>query len=208
MPARRCQRIRNWVEESRHHLDAGDYRFFARNLPPRELWRAYPEFREGSCFLDIETTGLGIGEEITVVGIYDGRQVRSFVRGINMKDLEKDLARYSLIATYNGARFDIPFLRAHFPGMKLDQIHIDLRYPLARLGYTGGLKGVERTLSIERSPETVHLDGFDAVRLWREYRRGRKESLALLLKYNREDVVNLEKLMEMAYGRLRVGCLG
>ncbi len=202
------KRIRSWVEESRHHLQAGDYRFFARNLPPRELWRAYPEFKEGGCFLDIETTGLGLGDEITLVGIYDGREVKSFIRGINMKELAGELKCYSLIVTYNGACFDLPFLRAHFPRMRVDQIHIDLRYPLARLGYRGGLKEVERTLSIERSPETARLDGFDAVRLWREYQRGSEDALSLLLKYNREDVVNLEKLMDFAYGRLRAGCLG
>jgi hypothetical protein len=35
--------------------------------------------------------------------------------------------------------------------------------------------------------------------LWQRYQRGDRTSLDLLLKYNREDVINLEVLMEQAY---------
>jgi uncharacterized protein YprB with RNaseH-like and TPR domain len=41
------------------------------------------------------------------------------------------------------------------------------------------------------------------VRLWREYQEGRDKSLETLIEYNREDVVNLERLAEIAYERLR-----
>src|SRR5579862_3437358 len=45
------------VAESRDRLVAGDYGWFARHLPLREHWRAYPAFRDRIAFLDIETTG-------------------------------------------------------------------------------------------------------------------------------------------------------
>jgi len=75
---------------------------------------------------------------------------------------------------------------------------VDLCYLLRRLGLTGGLKHVERQLGISRRPEVKGLDGLDATRLWREYRRGSREALDLLLTYNKEDVVNMEALL--AYG--------
>ncbi|MBE9565429.1 MAG: ribonuclease H-like domain-containing protein, partial [Proteobacteria bacterium] len=62
---------------------------------------------------------------------------------------------------------------------------------------------IERRLSIPRSPETEHLDGWDAVRLWREWERGSRDALDLLKAYNREDIVNLEILMRYAYDHLR-----
>jgi uncharacterized protein len=46
-----------------------------------------------------------------------------------------------------------------------------------------------------------------AVRLWREYKRGRKSALDTLLAYNIEDVVNLEHLMYSAYN-LKLGEVG
>ncbi|NIA09681.1 MAG: exonuclease, partial [Nitrospiraceae bacterium] len=36
-------------------------------------------------------------------------------------------------------------------------------------------------------------------RLWHEYERGSDDALELLLKYNREDIVNLETIIEMTH---------
>jgi uncharacterized protein YprB with RNaseH-like and TPR domain len=47
------------------------------------------------------------------------------------------------------------------------------------------------------------MTGYDAVLLWRKHRAGRSDALPLLLEYNREDVRNLEPLMEHAYSTLR-----
>ena len=47
------------------------------------------------------------------------------------------------------------------------------------------------------------MDGYMAVLLWQRYQRGDKGALDLLLSYNREDVVNLEVLMDGAFGMER-----
>lgn len=197
----------NLIEEiarSEAALRAGRYRYFALRLPLREHWRAWPEFRDAVAFLDIETTGLDIGRDaLTVVGVYDGRRRRSFVRGTNLEDLPAALERARLLVTFNGARFDVPFLRRAFPRMRLDQLHLDLVNPMHRLGYWGGLKRIERRLGIERSDETAGMSGFDAVRLWAEYEAGDDDALDRLIAYNLEDVVNLEPLAEFAYASLR-----
>jgi uncharacterized protein YprB with RNaseH-like and TPR domain len=86
----------------------------------------------------------------------------------------------------------------------LNQLHIDLCPALRRLGYKGGLKRIEEILGIQRPPEVEGLGGFDAVRLWREYRRRRDpRALDLLLAYNRADIENLSLLLAFAYGRLK-----
>jgi uncharacterized protein YprB with RNaseH-like and TPR domain len=200
----RTERICEGVEESKTRLKAMDHAYFASGLPYREHWRAYGEFRGRIGYLDIETTGLSyVSDDITLVGIYDGRETHTFIRGKNLEDFPEHLRRYSLIATFNGSRFDLPFIHRAFPGISIDQLHVDLMYPLRRMGFTGGLKRIERELGIVRSEETRGIDGFEAVRLWRAYERGNRKALGTLVEYNREDVENLERILELVYCTLR-----
>jgi hypothetical protein len=191
------------IERSQEALHQKRYRYFATRLPPREHWRAWPEFRDDVGYLDIETTGLDIGRDtVTVVGLYDGRQKQSFVKGVNMQELPEALEGVRLLVTFNGSRFDAPFLRRSFPRVRLDQIHVDLMNLLHRLGFWGGLKSIERRLGVERSDETADMTGFDAVRLWHRYEAGDDDALDTLVAYNLEDVLNLEPIMEFAYTAL------
>lgn len=190
----------------RHSCDAllrEDIEFFKRHLPECELWRLYPEFSHKTVFLDIETTGLMRGTDyVTVIGLFDGKHTRFFVQGQNLRDFVGVIRRYAIIVTYNGKHFDIPFLKTVFDDLQLPQAHIDLRHVLGRLGYRGGLKKIERVLGIKRSIEVRRITGYDAVLLWNRYLNGEEEALKLLLRYNREDVVNLKYLMEFAYRKM------
>lgn len=189
---------------SENALRRGKYRYFSVRLPLREHWRAWPEFRRRVGYLDIETTGLDIGRDaVTVVGLYDGARKRSFIRGANLEDLPAALEDVGLLVTFNGSRFDVPFLRRAFPRARLDQLHLDLMNPLHRLGFWGGLKRIERRLGIQRSDETSGIGGFDAVRLWHAYEAGDEDALDTLIAYNLEDVVNLEPLAQFAYDGMR-----
>lgn len=203
----RWARLAPWIQRSREALQDGAVEFFAGLLPASEQWRLYREFRHSVAFLDIETTGLHRGsDQITVIGLLDGRSYRSFIRGSNLGDFPRAASRYKLLVTYNGAQFDIPFLRSSFrdfdpPG------HLDLRFPLARLGYRGGLKSVEREVGIRRPAHLREMDGFEAVVLWHEYRRGRAGALERLLEYTEQDVRSLRPLAELVAERMpaRVG---
>ncbi len=194
---------RRTLDESSRCLASRDHCHFARCLPAREHWRAYSHFRPHAAYLDIETTGLGHYHEVTVVGLYDGVRTATFIAGDNLDQLPEALTECSLLITYNGATFDLPFLRRRFPGLVFDQLHVDLRYPLHRLGLRGGLKSIERRVGLERAPEVAGLDGWDAVRLWREYQAGNEASLETLIKYNTADIENLEHLMRLVYEGLR-----
>ena len=203
----RGEEIDRLVARSRERLAAGDWRFFAERLPPREHWRAMPQFRARILFLDIETDGGLGGDSVTVIGAHDGRQLHQFVRGRNLGDFAELAAEAHLFVTFFGTRFDLPLLRLAFPRLPLDALHVDLCPTLRRLGLRGGLKAIERHLGFVRSDRTAGLTGWDAVRLWNEYRRGREEALATLLRYNAEDVENLRPLLVHAYEQLRLRTL-
>lgn len=203
LSARRTVSLVESVALSREHLRRENHRFFSEVLTPREHWRAFPEFAHRIAYLDIETTGTAERDAITLVGLYDGTRSRLYVKGEDLQDLAQDIGEFGLLVTFFGSSFDLPFLRRRFPHVRFDQLHIDLCPALHRLGYKGGLKRVEQQLGLSRSPETQGLDGWDAVRLWREWQRGSHEALALLKRYNTEDIVHLETLLEFAYPRLR-----
>src|SRR5208337_96372 len=191
--------LRNGLEESRARLCALDPAYFADTLAPQQLWRLFADFRQCTAYLDIETTGLGGPyDHITTAALYDGREVFYYIHGDNLDLFARDLEKYKILITYNGACFDLPFIRNYF-GIAVDQVHIDLRYLLSSLGYRGGLKGCENRLGLDRA-ELDGVDGWFAVLLWHEYRKtGNKKALETLLAYNIADTVNLENLMVQAF---------
>jgi uncharacterized protein YprB with RNaseH-like and TPR domain len=116
---------------------------------------------------------------------------------MNLAAFPEAVTACSMVVTYNGSRFDLPFIRRQF-GIAMDMPHLDVMRPLRAQGYKGGLKFCERLLGIKRQvPEDV--DGFEAVRLWYEYRRGDRVALAKLLAYNSQDVISLELLLIKTY---------
>ncbi|MFQ6122949.1 MAG: ribonuclease H-like domain-containing protein, partial [Dehalococcoidales bacterium] len=165
-----------------------------------EVWRLYAEFRDRVAFVDIETTGLFFDVDIiTLIGLFNGLETKVFIRGINLEEFAQEIRKYSVIVTFNGKRFDVPFIRRSLTDLPDHQAHIDLLYPLKKLGYRGGLKSIEAQLGIEREGALREVDGFVAVLLWREYQRGNPAALDTLVRYNLEDVVNLQYLADTVY---------
>ena len=152
------------------------------------------------AYLDIETTGLSrYTADLTVIGI--ALEKGGKIKVIQL--IEDDLCDYKLlkalkgvdeIYTYNGSRFDLPFIEAKLAvALKNCFKHTDLMYDCWRNNLKGGLKVVEKKLGIDRRLRDV--DGYVAVQLWWQYvNNNDKYALQTLLKYNREDVVNLRTL--------------
>ncbi len=154
------------------------------------------------AYLDIETTGLSCQyADITVIGIYlvngsETRLVQLVGREANAGSLLKAVDGINTIYTYNGSRFDLPFIRGSL-GVDLEKValHHDLMYDCWRRNLRGGFKAVEQQLGIPR--ELKGVTGPDAVMLWLRYQNyGDQKALALLLQYNKEDVMNLKVLRE------------
>lgn len=156
------------------------------------------------AYLDIETTGLDFSQRITVIGIYleadgEGRMVQLVGDGILPDALHAALEGVEVIYTYNGSRFDLPFIRARLGTDLAAQFHChDLMYDCWSQGLRGGLKKVEMRLGIDR--DSAGISGFDAVRLWYRYQRGDKKALKILLDYNRDDCQNLKVLRDKLHG--------
>jgi uncharacterized protein YprB with RNaseH-like and TPR domain len=202
VPRSRLALLEETISRSPEALARGDYRFFCERLAQRDHWRAWTAFPGRVAYLDIETDGGTDFDSVTVIGIHIAGELRQYVRGENLLDFPEALEDAALLVTYFGSGFDLPVLRHAFPRLRFDQLHLDLCPALRRLGMSGGLKHIERQLGIDRSPETAGLGGWDAVRLWRQWRYGSQESLDLLLRYNAEDVVNMIPLADLAYSGL------
>ncbi|SDP50848.1 ribonuclease H-like domain-containing protein [Desulforhopalus singaporensis] len=188
------------LDQSLTALDRNNPSFFTSRLASSESWRIFSLFRNSTAYLDIETTGLDEAAEITTIALYDGNTVFTYVNGINLDRFVDDIYNYSVIVSYNGKSFDIPFIENYFR-ISLDHAQIDLRYVLAKLGFKGGLKGCEKMVGMNRG-NLAGVDGYFAVLLWREYLRNNdRRVLDTLLAYNIEDTVNLERLAVEAYNR-------
>lgn len=152
------------------------------------------------AYLDIETTGLGRqASRLTVVGVAvqnggQGRFCQMIEEDISAERLAESLEGVDELYTYNGSRFDLPFLKFHLKtDIKATIRHTDLMYHCWKRNLKGGLKNVERLLGIRR--QLTEVDGFMAVRLWWRYVNDADEgALQKLLAYNREDVMNLAVL--------------
>ena len=186
------------IKEAQEALLKNESSFFMGKIPSAEMWRLYDYFKEESCFLDIEVDSYG---KITVVGISNYYHTNTWVQGINLNKIEiqKELQKYKLIVTFNGASFDLPKLKKQM-GIKITIPHIDLKPLCVKLGLKGGLKEVEKILNLKRPP---HLYG-NPVELWKAFHAsGDREYLELLINYNKEDVENLKLVMDWCYKELR-----
>ena len=155
------------------------------------------------AYLDIETTGLSYGaSEITVVGIYlcrgeDTEFVQLVGRDITADAILEALEGADIIYTYNGSRFDLPFIHSQC-GINLETLyhHRDLMFDCWGKKLYGGLKGVEKQLGVAR--QLPDMNGWEAVKLWWKYvDTFDLDALKKLCDYNKEDVVNLKTLRDI-----------
>ncbi|MFA5308393.1 MAG: ribonuclease H-like domain-containing protein [Dehalococcoidales bacterium] len=155
------------------------------------------------AYIDIETTGLSYGSsEITVVGIYicrgnDDEFVQFIGKDISAAAIMETLEGVDILYSYNGSRFDLPFIRSHY-GINLETSfrHRDLMYDCWDKKLHGGLKGVEKQLGIGRN--LPDMNGLEAVKLWWKYVDSFDlDALNKLCEYNKEDVINLKTLRDM-----------
>ncbi len=194
--------VRRGVAASKKNLEEGNHQYFAKKLRARHAWRAFEDFRDRCVCLDIETEGTGGDDTVTCIGLYDGKEYVCLMKGDNIESFRDVISHYSMIVTFFGTGFDLPVLLNRFPGLELDQIHLDLCPVLKNMGYRGGLKKIEVAFGIQRSEETADLRGYDAVKLWRRAQRGDEKALDLFVRYNQEDTVNLMTLADETYRRL------
>ena len=199
----RRDRVLRFVDEARDALGRDDAGFFRDTFPDAELWRMYRNFEDTACFFDIETTGLDADrDKVTTVSFHRGGETTTLVRGddLTAENVASELERSDVLVSYNGRRFDQPFLETEF-GVSVDTPHIDILPLCRRLGLTGGLKDVEDAAGVGREG-VEDVDGREAVRLWYAYEDGDTDALERLIRYNRYDTENLRPVVERVHDRL------
>ena len=197
------------VTLSRQKLSAGDAQWFERGLGSNESWRMAADFDDGRiAYLDIETDGAEStqwreGEDApggtTVCAVWDGIDAHVFLRNRDLDQLPQYLSKYKVLCTFNGKSFDIPYLEGRFGKDFFAGAHLDLRPICAAVGLKGGLKKIEKQIGVERPADIRRYTGYDAVKLWGAYRRGRKDAIEPLARYNLADAVNLQTVLRTGY---------
>jgi hypothetical protein len=194
-----------FVQKARKNLEVGNTLFFENQFPSKELWRIYQNFKKDACFFDIETTGLSKERnKVTTVSFYRNGEDKTLVRGDNLtkEALQEEVFNSSMFVSFNGKRFDQPFLEHNFD-LTMNKPHVDLMYVCRQLGLSGGLKPIEKELGIARD-DVEDVDGREAVRLWKKYeKKGDQQALDKLVEYNQYDARNLKTLFDLVHGRLR-----
>lgn len=195
-----------------------------------------------AAFLDIETTGIEPARsELTLIAVYqeaDVKQATLYVNNLHdaVETLAPLVARaqqhgyerlavYPLeqfvehapllqrVATYNGTKFDLPFIAHHLPQVRqvlqawrhLD-IYTQVAIPLRKQGVLRApnlqLKTLFAHLRVPRLYDVDSLRGEDAVRLWNHWKHlYDSEALRTLCLYALEDVrgtrLLLQKLIDL-----------
>ena len=203
MPNSIREALKDELPKSIYNLNSKNYDYFLKKFPNQILYRLYPMFMDKTVFLDIETTGMKPAKSyVTVIGCYDGKDMQVFVHGKNERDFLDYIKNYSIVVTFNGSCFDIPFLERYF-NTKIKCAQIDLRFVLKDLGYTGGLKKIEKDVGIDRGDDMLGVNGYTAVLLLWNYYLDTKDETAIdsLIHYNLLDTIDLEYLLCLAYNK-------
>jgi hypothetical protein len=177
---------------------------FLERLPPGHRIRVWPDFADGFGFLDVETTGLGRRDSLTVVGLSIGTELHQFVSGRDLGEFLRHWRRVEVLVTFNGKAFDVPVLSRSF-GLSTIPPHIDLRTECRPHGLFGTFKDIEARIGCQRSEAEVG-SGAEAAEWWRRHVVDRdSEALDRLLRYNARDTLSLRVLAAELWRRSTEG---
>jgi uncharacterized protein YprB with RNaseH-like and TPR domain/predicted nuclease with RNAse H fold/adenylate kinase family enzyme len=205
-PREKHKRTLAWLDcldESRRSWKACEYRFFTELLRPSDHWRLLSSVIKDCLFLDIETTGLSSDlHYATVIGALYQNTFHQWVWPQPLDELRELLKSAKLLVTFNGRRFDVPFLQTHIPDLTFPAAHIDLLYIANAAAMKGGQKADEEKIGLTRDKGIRDLSGREAVLAWCSGLYGDQKALRQLLKYNRADVEMMPLLAMKLCGRL------
>jgi hypothetical protein len=154
--------------------------------------------------LDVETTGLSRStDHITTMTWLYGSQWYSWVQGHDYSTFVSHWSDSQCLCTYNGKCFDEAFVCKEF-SLPRHHNHLDIRYPLAKLGLRGGLKFIATQSGFSEPATLGKIDGWLAVELWAEAVSGSTKALETLICYNALDVDRTAYLFNRTLGQINV----
>lgn len=172
---------------------------------------------------DIETTGLSPKSCAVVLGgavIPEGTERRAIQFFADTPEDEKELlqryvdllTQYDVVVTYNGNRFDLPFLIQRMKRHGLDPAGLEAMHSLDLyriLRYHSHLPKIlpnlkQKTVEVflgDADSRTDEIDGARSVELYFEYMRSRgqqrEQLLGEILLHNRDDIVRLSAMLRI-----------
>lgn len=195
-PARKS-RLLQAVQESIQALKANNICYFVQKYSPAEHWRILAEYFHETTFFDIETTGITRGSSISVIVCYHKGQLFTFTKGENLESFLELLDEVTLLASFNGGSFDVPFVLDYFRIPELPCPHIDLRWVCYHAGMRGKQKFIEKQCGITRPCDINGVDGLEAVFLWQQWIDHRnREAKQKLIRYCSADVIALINIIK------------
>ncbi|MBP5639486.1 MAG: ribonuclease H-like domain-containing protein [Victivallales bacterium] len=188
--------IKQLTEEARANIVAlqdNNLVFFIERLDNANRWRLLHDFWDQCTYLDIETSGLELDAQITVISCWNGRELHAFVNGENLEEFPDYLLSIPLMVTFNGSTFDLPVIRRYFNLPDIPVPHIDMRWICRNCDLTGGLKPIEHQLNLKRPNDLVGTDGSEAIALWNRWEYMKDASArAKLIRYCAADTIALQ----------------
>lgn len=193
------------IDRCAQALQDNDIHYLAHRLHPHDQWRLLGHFFHQASFFDIETTGLGPYDSISLIVCHHRGRIYHFMEDEGLEGFLDLLEEVQLLVSFNGASFDVPRLLDQFHIPNIPCPHVDARWVCYHGKYVGGLKAIARRMGIESPSDVRGLDGFDAVVLWNRWNRIRDATAKrLLLRYCYADVILL--LMVAAQLVMLQGC--
>lgn len=179
------------LNESKSALSDNNIKYFVNCYPHREHWRILGYYFDKCTFFDIETTGLSkYYNHATVITAFKDGAIHTFFADENLDDFLNLVDNSSLLVSFNGNAFDIPFLESTFHIPDFNCPHVDLRWVSYHAGYKSGLKDIEKKFNLKRPNGLEHIDGFEAVRLYYDYISGNLNAKNKLINYCKTDTVS------------------
>ncbi len=187
----KLSRFIDQIEQSRQALEKNDIEYLVNIMPKSEHWRILAEYYSDATYFDIETTGLNwMYSHVTVIAAYRKDKIYNFVYNKNLDDFLDLIDDSSLLVSFNGNSFDIPFLERTFHIPELGRPHIDLRWVSYHAGYKSGLKSIEKIMNIQRPSDLSEVNGLEAVLLYNKFTRGDMEAGDKLIRYCSADALS------------------
>lgn len=171
-----------------------------------------PFDREAVCFLDIETTGLSPTTYLFLIGLMFWEKGRFVVEQVFARDYAEEpavlryvgdtLRRFESVVSYNGARFDLPFMETRMAANRVPALEpfssVDLLYTARRV-FRGTLPNcklgtVER--HIRGIARTGDIPGKHIPDAYHDYvRSGDARAMKNVLYHNRMDLFTMAVLV-------------
>jgi len=170
----------------------------SRKSGRKDYYRIAYSFPKDIMFLDIETTGLSqVYHYVTTVGwVMDG--VYSYwMPGMDSTFFLDSFKKAKMIVTFNGAKFDCPFLNLTFKEIEASKKpNLDLMYLCRSFGYMKGQKTIEERVGFQRPIELSKCDGKEAIALWYKFLFGDNNALRELITYNFYDIFGMMHILD------------